>query len=278
MADKMVLRAFADYLEHHPKRYARATVVRRVAVTRTFLAAFPRWRTVKPLEVERWVADLGVGPSTTRDYVSHVRAFYRWAIRAERTDRDPTATVDLPRAPRRLPRPASEVAIARAVSAAGRAELVAMLALMAGAGLRALEVAGLRWSDVDLVAGTIHVTGKFDRERVIDIGPPIRRALAAIDAPGKQVHVFISPHTGRPYRPARISHLVCNHLRAVAAGCVGHQLRHRFATRALADCGNLSIVRDLLGHSTVATTEGYAAVTPGAGAAVSRSIDVPGLA
>lgn len=209
-----------------------------------------------------------------RDAVSHIRQFYRWAIRHELADRDPTATVELPRAPRRLPRPARDVAISAAVHAADPM-MTAILALMCGAGLRCCEVAGLRWSDVDMIAGTVHVTGKFDRERVLEISPDVRRTLAAIDSPGS--HIFVSPSTGCPYTPTRISQLVGAHLRSVGAGCSAHQLRHRFATAALAECEDITKVRDLLGHSSVSTTEIYAAVTPGAVGTVSRSISVPGL-
>jgi len=153
--------------------------------------------------------------------------------------------------------------------------MTAMLALMAGVGLRCCEVARLRWSDVDMIAGTIHVTGKFDRERVLEISQGVRRTLAAIDHPGP--FVFFAERTGKPYTPCRISQLVCQHLRSVGAGCTSHQLRHRFATAALESCENITTIRDLLGHSSVSTTEIYAQVTPGAAGQVSRSVVVPGL-
>jgi site-specific recombinase XerD len=153
--------------------------------------------------------------------------------------------------------------------------MTAMLALMSGAGLRCCEVARLRWSDVDMIDGTIHVTGKGNKERVLEVGPAVRRSLAAIDHPGP--FVFVN-RGGRPYTPCRVSQLVNEHLRKCAAGCTAHQLRHRFATRALSEAaGDITIVRDLLGHSTVAVTEIYAAVTPGLAGTVARSIDVPGM-
>lgn len=265
--------AFRRALMTSPKRYAPATIDKRLAAVGRYLQAVPDWQGATPFDVEDWAAAQNWGASSTRDSVSHVRAFYRWAIRHGHATVDPTATVELPRAPRRLPRPARDVAIAAAV-AVGDPAIVAMLALMAGAGLRCIEVARLRWSDVDMLAGTVHVHGKFDRERVIEIGPPVRRALAAIDGAG--AHVFTSS-TGRAYTACRVSQLVNEHLRMVSAGCTAHQLRHRFATRALAECNDLTTVRDLLGHTSVSTTEIYAAVTPGAAGTVSRSVTVPGL-
>jgi site-specific recombinase XerD len=265
---------FRDALKHSPRRYSRATIVKRVYFARRWLdtVADPWAATVH--DVERWAVDLGVSATGTRDAVSHLRQFYRWAIRAGLTVTDPTTTVQLPRVARRLPRPARDRAISSAVADAGP-ELRAMLALMAGAGLRCCEVARLRWSDVDLLDYTLHVTGKGNRERVMETNGDVAGALAAIDHPG--AFVFVSERTGDPYSACRVSQKVNEHLRSVGAGCTAHQLRHRFATRALADCHDITTVRDLLGHSSVSVTEVYAAVTPGAAGKVSRAIGVPGL-
>jgi site-specific recombinase XerD len=272
MCDTATVREFGDYLARSPRRYAPDTIRARLSIVRRYTAAVD-WSTASVHDVERWANSLGIGATATRTAVSHVRAFYRWAIRTERATVDPTATVDLPRVPKRLPRPARDVAIMVSVSAADPS-MRAMLALMAGAGLRCCEVAGLRWSDVDMIAGTVHVTGKYDRERVIAIGPPVRQALAAVDGPTS--YVFVNA-AGRPLTPCRVSQLVNGHLRRCAAGCTAHQLRHRFATSALAACHDMTTVRDLLGHSSVSTTEIYAAVVPDAGGAVSVSVSVPGL-
>jgi len=264
---------FADHVRCSPRQYARATVTQRVAAVRRYIAAVGDPFAVRVQDVERWAGDARIGPSATRSLVSHVRAFYLWAIREGLTDRDPTVGVHLPPLPRRLPRPARDVAIAAAV-AGGSPQLVAILALMSGAGLRCCEVARLRWVDVDMIAGTVYVTGKGNRDRVLEVSPGIRRALAAIDHPGG--YVIVNSH-GEPYTACRISQIVNQHLRASGAGCTAHQLRHRFATRSLAECRDLSVVRDLLGHASIQNTEIYAQVTPGIAGRVSRSIDVPGL-
>lgn len=268
-----IIESFEAYLRRHPRRYSPFTVQKRIAIVRRYVVSVPAWRTATPMMVEQWAGDLQLSVTSTRDAVSHVRSFYRWAIRTELTVIDPTSTIELPVARRRLPRPARDVAIAVAVNAAPPA-MRAMLALMAGAGLRCIEVSRLRWSDVDLLAHTIHVTGKFDRDRLIEISDDVRRSIAAIDHPGS---FLFENAAGRPYTSTRISQLVNEHLRLCSAGCTAHQLRHRFATRSLAECGDITTVRDLLGHSSVSVTEIYAAVTPGAAGKVSRSIRVPGL-
>jgi len=259
---------FVDHLRRSVRGYSAGTIYARARIVRRYLDDIADPFGIDAAGVERWATGQGWSSSTVRDSISHLRAFYRWAIRSGLTDRDPTTAIERPRVTRRLPRPARDVAIAVATSTA-TPELRAMLALMAGAGLRCCEVAGLRWVDVDMIAGTVHVVGKGGRERVLEVAPAIRRALAAIDHPGAIVF--------GPYTPCRVSQLVNNHLRMVGAGCTAHQLRHRFATRSLEQCGRLDIVRDLLGHASIANTEIYAAVVPGLAGGVCRSVDVPGL-
>lgn len=222
-------------------------------------------------DVEQWAHGLKLSPTSTRDAISHVRAFYRWAIRTGRTAADPTATVELGRIPRRLPRPARDVAIAAAIGSACP-QMRAMLALMAGAGFRCCEIAGLRWVDIDVMSRTVLIRGKFDRERVITLGRDVMHELAAIDHPG--LYVFTDKH-GRHLEPWTVSQKVNEHLRTVGAGATAHQLRHRYATTALAACRDITVVRDLLGHTSVSTTEVYAMVTPGLASEV--TVAVPGL-
>jgi site-specific recombinase XerC len=75
--------------------------------------------------------------------------------------------------------------------------------------------------------------------------------------------------------PAAVSMYVAKAFRATGSTVRAHQLRHRCATAALAYCGDLLAVRDLLGHSSVATTQIYTAAIPGRTAAASRALTLP---
>jgi site-specific recombinase XerD len=270
---KDVVGIYLSSLRRSPRRLGRATIAKRTAIVRRYTSDVPRWRTATFRDVESWVGSLPVAASTAGDYVSHVRMFYRWAIREGFVDRDPTGQVELPRRSRYLPRPARDGAIRVAIAAAPP-DVAAMLILMSGAGLRCCEVARLEWGDVDLIGGTIRVQGKGGRDRILEIGPPVRRALAAIDGTARTVFVSTS---GRSLSPCRVSQIVNAHLRRCAAGCTAHQLRHRYATVALELCGDITIVRDLLGHRNVSTTQIYAQVARGAAGRVGRSVPVPGF-
>jgi site-specific recombinase XerD len=228
-------------------------------------------------DVERWATGRNVSAGTTRNYHVALRGFYRWLRREGVVSHDPTELVDRPPTPRRLPRPAPEREIARLVARAD-VQLRAMLALMACGGLRCVECSRLDWCDVDLSAASVIVCGKGSRERLVSISGDVVTALAALalaTAGRPAGPVFVGP-TGRRLSPARVSQRVARLAAARGSTVRAHQLRHRCATMALQQPGaDLLAVRDLLGHASVSTTEGYTAVLPERTAAVSRALRLP---
>jgi len=245
--------------------------MKRLGEAALFVRRVPGWRAATWRDVESYVDWRNVGPSTSRDVVSNLRAFYRWAGRDGHCDHDPTALVDAPKVPRRMPRPARADDIGQALEHA-TTRIAGMVALMAGCGLRCCEVAALTWDDVDLAAGSARVVGKGDRERQVWLSPDVVRRLAALDtAVGP---VFLNAH-GRPMSRAVVSQTVNGLFRDLELGARAHRLRHWHATDALARSGDLAKVRDMLGHASAATTEGYAALVAGAAAELQRATRLP---
>ena len=257
------------------RNWAQSTRLRRLSEARWYLEAVGDWRAASWRDVEHYLDRRDVGASTARDIVSNLRAFYRWAGREGYCDQDPTALVDNPRVPRRMPRPAADDDIAIALAAAD-ARMAAMLALMAGCGLRCCEVAALRWENVDLGAAVARVIGKGDRERPIWLSPDVIIRLVVLDttAPGP---VFLN-RFGRACSKAVVSVAVNDHFRALGLEARAHRLRHWHGTDGLARTGNLAVTRDMLGHATTATTELYARLVPGAAAEAQRGTRLPTLA
>lgn len=255
----------------HRRGYARETIWARCAVANEWATRHPDL-VATHRDVEVWVAERNVSPAAGRNLVTNLRAFYRWARREGLVEVDPTALADRPRVPHRLPRPAPDDEIGR-VLATAPAATAAMVGLMAGGGLRCVEVSRLSWHDVDLAAGTIFVMGKGQRERVVELAPDVVRLLAALD--GVAGPVFVGP-SGRRLSPARVSQTVCRAFRDAGFRTVAHQLRHRAATEFLKVPGtNLRAVQRLLGHCSITSTEIYTAVTPELVAATSRALRLP---
>lgn len=263
------------YRRYMRDRFARNTIRPRWAVAVDWCRRHPDPSSATYRDVEAWLRDRGLAASSTRNLVVCLRAFYRWMLREGIAQHDPTALVDRPRVPARLPRPASDRDIARLIAGAD-VRMRAVYALMACAGLRCVECSRLDWRDVDLELGTVIVNGKGSRERLISLSPDVVRTLAAWRLASSSSGAVFTGERGRRLEAHRVSQLVNTSIRAAGFRCTAHQLRHRCATAALQVPGaDLLAVRDLLGHASVATTQVYTACLPERTAATSRALALP---
>ena len=226
-----------------------------------------RWPVAQRADVEAWLDGRELAPTSRRDAIGHLHAFYLWAAREGFGVDDPTILVERPRTARRLPRPAKAGEVDRAVEVAPPWLRTALL-LMVDAGLRCCEVVRLTWADVDVEAGTLHVTGKGGHERVV--GLPARLSAELVDG----LLGATGPVIGRNITPCRMSQIAAEHLRSTGGNCTAHQLRHLYATRLLdATAGNVLAVQQALGHASVTSTQIYARVSPAVALDAARALD-----
>ncbi|WP_322794770.1 tyrosine-type recombinase/integrase [Thermoflexus sp.] len=141
---------------------------------------------------------------------------------------------------------------------------VALLALMAKAGLRVGEVIALELGDIELGARSGWATvrmGKGSKTRRVPLNSDVRQALQAYLAvrPDVPVKALFVSRTGTPLSARDVQRLVADLARR--AGMDGkvtpHTLRHTFATRALEKGADVATVAAILGHESIATTSRY---------------------
>lgn len=214
-------------------------------------------RTVDPLtcptgDLVQFLAHPAWKPATRAANRAGVRSFFRWMKAAGHRDDDPSADLPAVRVPPAVPHPASEAALAHA-----RAEVVspherAMLELATRCGLRRAEVAGLRYADLqrDPDGWILRVTGKGGRVRVV----PCPDDMAAMLLDLRTDWVFPGRYPGEHVSPNWVGQRLSALL---GPGVTAHDLRHRYATRIYATTRDLLAVQQLLGHSSVATTQVY---------------------
>jgi len=240
-----------------------------ITTRRQILGRLERHATIPALRLSELELDyyqrafLPASSSSRRVAVSHICAFYRWALRQRLIKTDPTLLVVFPKKPRRLPRPILEDSLKMAILNAPH-RIRPWLILAAYAGLRAAEIASLERSDVmdQQQPAVLLVHGKGSKDRIVPMNATVTHALAVYGMPARgplfgRADGFPGPNTA-----GNLSHVANVYLRSVGAGATLHQLRHRFATQTYRLSHDLLLVGALLGHSDPSTTAVYAAFAP----------------
>lgn len=248
-----MLTEFTTWLSMH--RRESTVEIRTRYIARVMVWAETNDRRMTSLETRdlvTWLTkEVGPKPETKKSAKASLGVFFGWAVLYGYVDRDITNNLPAIRVPAALPRPCPETSLNRGLQRATRPRDVLMLLLAAYAGMRAAEIACLHTRDI--VGSTIRVSGKGGKERVVPMHPDIEAFLSWFDdGPFFPSDKQISGHV----RPDSIGRRVRWLLNSPGWGC--HTLRHRFATEVYQRHPDLLALRDLLGHSSVATTEIYA--------------------
>lgn len=180
--------------------------------------------------------------------ISHLSAFYRWAMREDLTQRDPTVRIDRPKVRAGIPRPIDTTDLRYAIAQSPSHEITAMLHLGAFAGLRCAEMSLLDFADINGDMALIH--GKGGRDRVIPLNPMV---IASLRPLRRSAYGSVFGLT-----PVKVSHVIRKHLVACDVIASAHMLRHYFATAVYEASGaDLRMTQELLGHSSPTTTAMY---------------------
>lgn len=234
-----------------------------------------------PEEADRIRGISVLSASSAARVVVAVRSFHRFALLENWTTIDPAADIAPPSIPRRLPKALPYASVERLIESAGDPQTVigvrdrALIEFLYGTGTRISEVVGLDVDDVDLDSATVVVTGKGDKQRRLPLGGAARSCLVdylvrgrpslAQAATGKRrpgAALFLGSKGGRMTRQAAWEVVRRSAEQAGLSGHVGpHSLRHSYATHLMEGGADVRVVQELLGHSSVTTTQIYTLVT-----------------
>lgn len=242
--------------------------------------------TVTLADLRTWLANLhagGADRATLQRRAAAARTFFAWARRTGRISIDPAQALRSPRVDRRLP-PTIEVDQARTLldqlaaliadavgpdDIAARRRDHAVVEVLYASGIRVSELCGLDLADIDSQRALLRVLGKGGKQRTVPLGGPAVRALEQwlavrprLVAPGGDQAVFVGDR-GRRIDPRVVRRLVHRALAAVpdAPDLGPHGLRHAMATHLLEGGADLRSVQEILGHSSLATTQLYTHVS-----------------
>ena len=220
----------------------------------------------------RWVSELGMTPRTQARVLSGIKAFYKYLLMENLISDDPTSLIEGPRTGHKLPDFLSVEEINQLLAAIDLSKPDgirnrAMLETLYSCGLRVSELTGLLISQTYMDSGFVKVTGKGDKERIVPIGSS---ALKQIEIYTESVRSHLNIQKGHEdhlflnLRGRRISRIsVFNAIKQLAqlsgirTSISPHTFRHSFATHLVEGGADLRAVQEMLGHSSITTTEIY---------------------
>jgi site-specific recombinase XerD len=246
------------------------------------LAAWAAAQGLAPQDVtykvlRRWAARIsstGVAPRTLARKLASTRAFFRVLVEHGELRANPADLLAAPKLPQTLPRtlkPAEVASLLDRIPATTPLELRdrAMFELAYGCGLRAEELVNLDVGAVEFDAEQLRVLGKGSKTRFVPAGEPALRAVTrylergrpALAGAGGDEALLLSK-SGRRLSTSDVRRRLRVWARhAAAQGAVHpHALRHSYATHLLEGGADLRAIQELLGHSSISTTQVYTRV------------------
>ncbi|WP_276091527.1 site-specific tyrosine recombinase XerD [Pedobacter sp. JY14-1] len=220
----------------------------------------------------KWTSELGMLPSTQARVISGLKAFFSFLLLEGIIDADPAQLLEAPRRARKLPDTLNLQEINLLIDAIDLSRPdgmrnKAILETLYSCGLRVSELTELRISDINEESGFIKVTGKGDKERIVPVGSVALKYIhiylqeVRIHLPVRQGHqdyVFLN-RSGK--KLTRVYIFLFIKALAEKTGLKKtispHTFRHSFATHLIEGGADLRAVQEMLGHSSITTTEIY---------------------
>ena len=233
--------------------------------------ALDDWNGLRDRHIRRFAATSyakGLSGRSIQRRLSGARSFFNYLIRENLLKNNPAIDISAPKTPKKLPETLDVDQMARLVEVKGEkpADLrdKAILELLYSSGLRLAEIVDLNIAELNTTDGTVRVTGKGNKMRIVPVG---RYACRAVDnwmkirssvAKPNESAVFTGPK-GNRISPRTLQARV--KFRAQEAGLpqrvYPHLFRHSFATHLLESSRDLRGVQELLGHADISTTQVY---------------------
>lgn len=279
----MLVDSFLDYLRVE-RNYSSRTVqsyeddLRQFEVYFTNLDAGLTWTAIDVDIVRQWVTSLmdeSYTATSVNRKLSALRSFYRFLLLRGLLKRSPVQNLKGPKKKKPLPSFVKEQDMDRLLNdkpadddfVGVRDRLIVETFYVTG--MRLSELIGLDDKDVDMEARIVKVTGKRNKQRLIPFGDELHQDLAAyvrlrdVAVPVRSSGAFfVKPNGDRMYCQL-VESVVKKRLSEVVTlkKCSPHVLRHTFATSLLNHNANLEVVKELLGHESLNTTEIYTHTT-----------------
>jgi integrase/recombinase XerD len=220
----------------------------------------------------KWIAELGMSERSQARIISGIKAFYKYCLQEQITQKDPTELLSAPKLKKTLPDTLTFEEIEQLIAQIDLSKPEgtrnkAMLETLYSCGLRVSELVNIRRSHLYLDIGFIRVIGKGDKERLIPIGTSAIKYLQIYlqeirskmqDQKGNEDIVFLNRRGGKLSRVMVFYIIKDLAIKAEIRKAISpHTFRHSFATHLVEGGADLRAVQEMLGHESITTTEIY---------------------
>jgi len=210
----------------------------------------------------------GTGGKSIARHLSAWRGFFDYLIQRHGFSNNPCTGMRAPKSPKSLPQALSSDQAIQLVSIEGDEPLTlrdrAILELFYSSGLRLAELVGLNIDALNFAEGTVIVTGKGSKTRIVPVGSHATQAIRNwlvirnTMTPAEETALFVNQHGKRISARAvqyRIKEWAIK--QGISSDVHPHMLRHSFASHVLQSSGDLRAVQEMLGHANISTTQVY---------------------
>ena len=220
--------------------------------------------------------DNGLTGKTVARRLASIKSFFNYLVRIEQIRHNPAIHVKSPKVSQSLPNFVDQKVIERLMESPDDSTVVglrdrAILELFYSTGIRLSELIHLDVGNVDVSNQLIKVRGKGDKERLIPFGNRAKfwivnylknRALSFNSAPS-HTPLFVNAKEKR-VPTSTVQRRIRNYIKFVAEGnrLGPHILRHSFATHLMDNGADIRAIKDLLGHSSLSSTQVYTHIQP----------------
>jgi integrase/recombinase XerC len=275
----MLLNSFLQYIQYE-KRYSAHTVQSYKTDLKQFAQFIKEqydlgeYIEVQSTELRSWVVNLlqaGLAPSSIHRKISSLKSFYKFLRQRGHIKHDPLLNVYLPKKGERLPTVVEESRMDNLFERVKFPEGFEglrdrlLIDLLYSTGMRRSELITLTWEDVDYANHSLRIRGKGNKMRIVPLLIPLEKFLLDYQSHFQEIfpeidhpYVLVTDR-GKVMYPKFVYNKVKKYLSTITTATKRgpHVLRHSFATHLSNHGAELNAIKDLLGHSSLASTQIY---------------------
>jgi len=221
-----------------------------------------------------YLHDVGQSKASLRLKMSAVKSFFKYCLKKELLDNNPASLISIPKKEKKLPSFLLEKEVGKMMDDFNSDNPIdlrnlALAEILYSSGLRISECLGLNVGDIDLTRKSVLVTGKGNKQRVVPVGSKAIEAVKQYSARRKELlssslekALFLTKN-GKRLSPSSAYRMINRAMSGITESSQKspHVLRHSFATHLLDGGADIQSVSEMLGHSSLSSTQIYTHVS-----------------